>query len=320
MTPHARGIRVEPRLAATPALFALLLCTPAWAQEPTRPSLGGHVFVSTDLVPDALVRTYVRNSIGYTKTAEFDYPPVVLGGDTLIALDGSLAYAVLGMEYQHAVRDWIAVRFGLGMRTRLGTQLSSLINEGMNVTSGLEFGWLVRLRQTERTALSGSLDVTRQTLTLIDLRQFVEDVIDGVPEPALIDDVPTVRSSAGLRFAWAASRPVGVTLLLEGSYGESPRRDEADSWEYGFGASVDFDVGAASDVPIGLALAYRETSLPALTTTDNGNVRQTLLRIAYNGKPDFLIALDVMGVIDRENLESDSVWSGGAAFSLRYYF
>jgi len=44
------------------------------------------------------------------------------------------------------------------------------------------------------------------------------------------------------------------------------------------------------------------------------------MRIAYTGKPDFLIALDVTGVLDRENLEAESVWAGGAAFSLRYYF
>jgi len=168
--------------------------------------------------------------------------------------------------------------------------------------------------------LSGSLGVTSQNLTVIDVRQFTEDVIDGVPDPSLVDDVPAVRSTAGLRFAWAASRPVGVTLLLEGSYGETPRRDKAESWEYGMGGSVDFDAGAAWNVPIGIALAYRQTSLPVVTTTDNGNVSETVLRLAYNGKPDFLIALDVMGVLDRENLEADSVWAGGAAFSLRYYF
>ena len=304
-------------MAGTVALPAMAAAS---AEDGGRPKLGGHTFVSTDLVPDAFVRTYVRNSLGYSMTPEFDYPPIVVGGDTLVALNGSLAYALLGMEYQQAIRDWIAVRAALGLRTRLGTQMSSLVNEGVNVTSGLELGWLVRIRETSRTSLVGTLDVTRQTLTLIDLRQFTEDVIDGVPDPSLIDNVPTVRSNAGLRFAWAMSHSFGMTVLAEGSYGESPRRDQADSWENGFGASVDLDGGAAWGVPIGLVAAYRQTSLPALTTVDHGSVRQTLLRIAYTGKPDFLIALDITGVLDRDNRESDSVWAGGAAFSLRYYF
>ena len=312
--------RFQPALATCLALTLLWFAPTALAQEEPRPALYGHRFVSTDLVPDAFVRTYVRNSLGYTMTSEFDYPAIVVGGDTLVALDGSLAYALLGMEYQHAIRDWIAVRVGLGLRTRLGTQMSSLVSEGVNVTSGIELGWLVRLHEGSRSSLAGSLDVTRQTLTLIDLRQFTEDVIDGDPDPSLIDNVPTVRYTGGLRFAYALSRTFGVTLLAEGSYGESPRRDEVDSWENGFGASVDLDGVAAWDVPIGLVLAYRQTSLPVLTTSDNGNVRQTLLRIAYTGESDFLIAVDITGVLDRENLEADSVWAGGAAFSLRYYF
>jgi len=302
------------------AAFFLSLALSAPVAHAARPSLGGHTFVSTELVPDAQVRTYIRNNIGYTMTPEFNYPPVVVGGDTLATLDGSLAYAILGMEYQNAIRDWIAVRVAIGMRTRLGTQASSLVNEGVNVSSGLDLGWLVRLRETDRTSLSLALDVTRETLTLIDLRQFTEDVIDGEPSPRLIDNVPMIWTKAGLRFAWAVSRPVGVTLLGEGSYGEAPQRDEPDSWEYGLGASVDFDGHAAWDVPIGFALAYRESSLPVITEADHGKVRQTLLRIAYTGKPDFLVAVDVMGLIDRDNTQVKPVWSGGAAFSLRYYF
>ena len=307
-----------PCWAVSACLLALML-TPMTARA-DRPSLNDHVFISTDLVPDAQVRTYIRNSIGYTLTPEFDYPPVVVGGDTLAVLNGSLAYALLGMEYQNAIRDWIGVHASIGLRTRAGTQAASLLNEGVNISGTFELGWLVRLRETRKTALSASLDITRQTLTLIDLRQFTEDVIDGNPEPHLVDNVPMIRTKAGLRFGWAVSRPVGVTLLGEGSYGESPHRGESDSWEYSLGASIDFDGRAAWDVPIGIALAYRENSLPVITEANHGKARQTLLRIAYTGKPDFLVALDVMGLVDRDNAQVEPVWSGGAAFSLRYYF
>ncbi|HEX5030190.1 MAG TPA: hypothetical protein VFX78_01880 [Candidatus Eisenbacteria bacterium] len=310
-----------PTLACPAAIacFLALMLTPMTARA-DRPSLNGHTFISTDLVPDAQVRTYIRNNIGYTMTPEFDYPPVAIRGDTLAVLSGSLAYALLGMEYQSAIRDWIGVRASIGMRTRLGTQAASLVNEGVNVSSTFELGWLVRLRETQKTALSVSLDVTRQTLTLIDLRQFTEDVVDGNPEPRLIDNVPMIRTKAGLRFGWAVSRPLGVTLLGEGSYGEAPHRGQSDSWEYGLGASVDFDGHAAWGVPVGFAVAYRETSLPVIIEADHGKARQTLLRIAYTGKPDFLVALDIMGLVDRDNVQVEPVWSGGAAFSLRYYF
>jgi hypothetical protein len=310
------------RRAAT--LVAMVLspcaCLPAFAQDGPRPVLAGHTFLSTELVPDAFVRTYVRSSLGYAQAASLNYPVLEIRGDTIPALEGTLAYALLGFEYQYAVRNWIAVRVGLGMRTRLGTEVSSLVTEGVTVNSSFEFGWLARVHETPRTMLCGSLAVMKQTLTIIDMKQFVEDVIDDVPEPKLMDDVPTVRTAGALRFAWAASRPLGVTLLAETSYGESPVRDEGDSWEYGLGASVDFDAGAAFGVPVGVALASRLTSLPVITTSDNGTGSDTTLRIAYNGKRDFIIALDIMGVLNRENAAATPVWASGAAVSMRYYF
>jgi len=309
--------RVVPLLAAALGLHASI---PAAAQEPPRPSLAGHTFISTDLIPDAFVRTYLRSSVGYAQAAHIDYPPVVVNGDTLAALDGNLVYAILGVEYQHALRDWLAVRAGLGMRSRLGTQVTSLVSEGVTVTNGFEFGWLARLRATTRTMLCGSLAVTNQTVTVIDPKQFAEDVANGVADARLIDEVPTVRTAGGLRYAWAINRPFGFTVLTEGSYGESPRRRSPDSWEYVLGACMDFDAEAAWGVPLGAALAYRRMSLPVITATDNGDASETVLRLAYNGRSDFLIGLDILGVLDRDNARAKAVWAGGAAIAMRYYF
>jgi hypothetical protein len=308
-------------LAALAATAPIASPPHAAAQDVPRPELAGHTFVSTDLVPDAFVRTFVRNSLGYAEALEIDYPALVVGGDTLLALNGDLIYAILGFEYQYAVKDWIAARVAIGARTRLGTQLSSLVADGVNVSSGSEFGWLVRLSQTRTISLCGGLSVSNQSATVIDVQQFVEDVIGDVPNPVLIDDVPAVRTSGSLRFAWAASRPFGVTLLADGSYGESPWRREPNSWEYGLGASVDFDAGAAWGIPIGVALAYRQTSLPLLTTSGEAdNAYSTVLRLAYNARPDFLIALDLMGVMNRETDRREPIKAGGATVSLRYYF
>jgi hypothetical protein len=309
-------------VAAALAVAALVASPPpAAAQDAARPQLAGHTFVSTDLVPDAFVRTFVRNSLGYAQAAEIDYPALVVRGDTLLALQGSLIYAILGFEYQYAVKDWIAARVAIGARTRLGTQLSSLVADGVNLSSGSEFGWLVRLRQTRNISLCGELTVSNQSSTVIDVQQFAEDVIDGVPDPALIDAVPMVRTNGGLRCAWAVSRPLGVTLLAGGSYGESPWRREPDSWEYGLGASVDFDAGAAWGIPVGAALAYRQTSLPLLTTSgESDNAYSTVLRLAYIGRPDFIISLDLTGVMNRESDRREPIKAGGATISMRYYF
>jgi|KBSSwiStaDraftv2_1062776.scaffolds.fasta_scaffold571481_2 hypothetical protein len=309
------------RTAATLVVvaFALGATRCARAQEDPRPSLAGHTFVATDLVPDAFVRTYVRTSLGYAGAQSIDYPPVVFGSDTLHVLSGSLTYATLGLEYQGRLRDWIATRIALGLVTRLGTQGSSLVNEGVTVNQGYDFGFLVRLRQSPKSMLCGTLGVTNQSVTIIDVHQFAEDVANGVPNARLIDYVPAVRSTAGLRFAWAASSAFGVTVLGSSSYGDAPRRHELTSWGWDLGASVDYDAAPGHGIPVGAALAYRLTSQPGLTTTDNGNSSQTVLRIAYTGGHS-LVALDILGLFDRQNTLAESIWAGGLAFSMRSYF
>jgi hypothetical protein len=300
-------------------LLALGAARLAGAQEDPRPSLAGHTFVSTDLVPDAFVRTFVRTSLGYAEAESIDYPPLVIAGDTLQVLNGGLSYATLGIEYQAALQDWIAMRIGAGLVSRLGTEGSSLAREGVTITQGYDFGFLARLRRTQKSMLCGSVGVTNQSVTIVDVKQFAEDVANGVPNATLIDDLRTVRSDAGLRFAWAASRAFGVTLLGEGSYGDAPRRHQTTSWGWNLGASVDYDAAPAHGIPVGAALGYRVTSLPAVTATDHGNSSQTVLRIAYTGKHE-LVAIDMLGVFSRQNAQATAIWAGGTAFSMRIYF
>ena len=307
------------RVMTVAAVLLVLGAKWASAQQGPRPSLAGHTFVSTDLVPDAFVGSFVRTSLGYAGAEGIDYPPLVIHGDTLQVLSGSLTYATLGLEYQSALRNWIAARIALGLVTRLGTQGSSLAQEGLRVTAGYDFGFLARLRQTSKTMLSGSLGVRNQDITTIDVKQFAEDVGNDVPNARLIDDVPTVRSNAGLRYAWAASPTFGVTLLGETSYGDAPRRHDSTSWGWDLGASVDYDAEPTHHLPMGAAFAYRLVSLPGLTTTNNGNSSQTVLRIAYTG-PKELVALDILGVFDRDNAQASAIWAGGVAFSMRLYF
>jgi hypothetical protein len=243
----------------------------------------------------------------------------VVGRDTLQVLNGALNYATLGIEYQALLRNWIATRISIGLVSRLGSQGSSLINEGVTVVQGYDFGFLAKLRQTEKSSLCGTIGVANQWVTIIDVHQFSEDVANDVPNARLIDYVPAVRTNAGLRYGWAASPAFGVTVLGQGSYGDAPRRQQLTSWGWDLGASVDYDFAPKHHIPLGTALAYRITSQPGLSATDNGNSSQTVLRIAYTGHRE-VVALDILGLFDRQNALAEAIWAGGMAFSMRTYF
>jgi len=293
----------------------------AQPQDMQRPHLADHVFLTTNIVPDAFVNTYVRSSLGVARTLNLDYPALVVHGDTLATLSAEQVSAILEFEYQNAVKDWIAVRAKVEVIGRLGTQLASLVEEGVTVASGFDFGWQARLHESRSTMLCGTLDVSNRTYSIIDPRQFAEDVAAGVPNPQLTDDVPVVRSRGGARFAWAVNRPFGITLLTEGSYGETPWRSQSNTWEYSLGASVDFDAGAAWGIPVGAALAYRQTSLPDLSTSSKDIGRSTILRVAYTGERDFIIGVDFMGLFNSEEAQNNrTIVSGGGTLTLLYYF
>jgi hypothetical protein len=301
------------------ALLVLGAPSPVRAQDGPRPTLAGHTFVSTDLVPDAFVRTYARTSLGAAISQSVDYPPIVVGADTLKVLNGSLNYATLGLEYQGLLRDWIAARISLGLVTRLGTQGASLVREGITLVQGYDFGFLIRLRQTDKTSLCGTVGAANQWVTQVDVEQYRQDVANGVPNAKLVDYVPAVRTNAGLRYAWAASPSFGVTALGQTTYGDAPQRHDLTSWGWDLGVSLDYDLAPSHHIPFGAALASRLTSAPGLTNTSNGNSSQTVLRLAYAGRND-VIALDFLGLFDRQNSLAEAIWASGVAFSMRTYF
>jgi hypothetical protein len=284
-----------------------------------RPALGGHTFLSNDFVPDPFVRSFVRQSLGVAQALDLQFPLGIVGDDTLTILEGDLSFAVLDLEYQHAVKDWLAARGRVNLRTRLGTDGTALLSEGVQVSTGFEFGWLLRLVQTDRVVLSASADVSRSSFTVVDFRQFLEDVIAQAEDPQLADQVPMVRGTGGLRFAWGASPLFGLTALVEVGYGDAARRDREGNVIYTLGTVLDFDFGAVSPVPIGVGLGYRQSSVVQQVDAES-DTRSAVVRLAYTGRPDFVIALDVLGNTVRDASLAEPVKSVGALLAMRYYF
>jgi hypothetical protein len=284
-----------------------------------RPAIGGHTFLSSDAVPDPFVRSFVRQSLGIAQAVDLQFPLGIIDGDTLLLLEGDLTYAVLDFEYQHAVKDWLAARGRFNLRSRLGTDGTSLLAAGVQVNTGFEFGWLIRLLQTDKTILSASAEVGKRSFTVVDIRQFVLDIVDGVSNPQLVDNVPTVRGTGGLRFGWGVSRLFGLTALLEVGYGDASRRDQDGVFLYTLGSNLDFDVGAVTPVPISVGVGYSQTSVIEQVDGDSDS-RTVVVRLGYTGRPDFVIGVDIVGNALRDVNIAETVKSFGGVLTMRYYF
>jgi hypothetical protein len=315
----------KPRHWSFWGLVALMVATaPAFGQDGEhgalkRPAIGGHTFLSSDVVPDPFVRTYVKQSLGMAQAVDLAFPLGVIDGDTLVLLTGDLTFAVLDFEYQHAVKDWLAVRGRFNLRSRLGTSGVSLLAEGLQVTTGFELGWVVRLLESSRVALSATADVSRRSFTVLDIPQFIDDVINDVPGATLSDNIPNVRAGGGLRFAWGVSRLIGLSANLEGGYGDAVRRGDEGDFAYSSGANIDFDFGAVTPVPLGVSVGYHQTSVLDQVDGDS-DTRTLVLRLGYTGRPDFMIGVDIVGGAAGDRSLDETVKSVGLVLTTRYYF
>ena len=316
------GVRlaIAPIAPITPMARAQTAASPLVAEK--MPHLGAHTFVPNTHARDPFIRTFVRNTLSFGKAIDLTVPVAVIEGDTVVGLRGDLIVVALEFEYQQAIKSWLAARGRLEILGRLGTGVQSLLSQGITAATSFELGWLIKLHRSERTMLSASLDLINNSYTLINVQNFIEDIIDPIPgQPAsLTHNVPAVWGGGGLRFAWGISSLFGGTIDGRLGYGESIAREEGSDWLYDIGLAVDADLRAKTSVPIGLVLGYSIGSLSANGNNAADATHEALLRIAYNGRDDFLLSLDIAwGIVPVIGLD-DTVNFISSSINLRYYF
>jgi len=283
-----------------------------------RPVLGPHRFVPNPRAEDPFPRTYVRNGLGIGKALDLVVvPEFVIGTDTVGGVTGDLVFAVLDFQYSQRIKDWMGFWVTAKLRGRLGKDVGALVTEGVTLSTGFEIGWLFKFLETDRIAMSATAEVSKNDLTGVNLFDYLQGVIDSQPVP-LVRKVPTLWTGGGLRFAWGANTWLGVTANGTLLYGESPDRTKSGevSGKVSVGASLDFT--SLIHVPVGLALGLDWFSDDPSGESSNSS-RAALLRIAYTGRDDFVIALDLSDT--RTTLYSGTtVDVATTRISMRYYF
>lgn len=283
------------------------------------PHKNGHTFSPVSGVPDAFVRSYLRNELGIAQTFDVDIPLGIIDGDTLFASRGNLLFANLSLEYQQTIRDWIAVRGNLLVIGRLGTGTSALLASGVSANTGFELGWLIRLLETDRGYLSLDASVKSSNFTTINIADFVRDIIDG-EDAELTRKTPSTRAGGGLRYTHAFSPLLGLVSFAETGWGESVDRQADDEWYFRFGATIDLDLAAVDWLPIGLAAGYLQDSFPEGGADLTDVTRTVTFRVGYTGRRDLALGINGAYTTFPTSQIDERVKSLGFTFDLRYYF
>ena len=283
----------------------------------------GHRFISNPYVQSPFINTYLETLIGAGQTNVLDFPPIMIDTIEIILPKGDLAFSYAEFEYQQAVKDWIAFSMRFNFVGRIGTDAQALISQGVNVAAGFSFGWLIKLYRDNNSMLSGTMKISSNYVTFIDLYDFVEGIIDSgkiTKENTLIKTTPVTLGSFGVSYVYAFNRIFGITAAGTASYGESAERYSEDEWNFNYGVSVDADLNPQYSVPIALALSYFGVTRGKNTTSTLGDSQNIAFQINYTGKRDLDLGLIYNYQWFKNGNLSDEINFSNIYLDLKYYF
>lgn len=288
----------------------------------TLPTSGDHVFVPTSFIPDAFLSTMFALNVGYAHTLETDIPVLGPNGQQIGTVEGGLLFLTGSVEFTCALRDWVGFFARVNALARAGSNTASIFLSGVSAGSGFALGWECRLWQDDQSILSGSLEVDKMSVTVIDVASFVEDIMDTVntgPEPRLAQNYTPLVGVGNVRYAYGASDLVGFSAFAGVGLGESPGDDLKNAWFWKLGGVMSINLSERHDVPLGITVGVRTNSYPLTFESTAGNATAANISLVYMGRPDFTIGLDT--TYERVPLDNDvTVGYVGGTIGLRYYF
>lgn len=258
--------------------------------EPKVPMLNGHVFPSSSYVRSSFINTSVQADLGFGITSIITTPGKEIGDYEILSFKGQLMFFDLDAYYQQRFTPWLAMFISLKVAGRVGTDMSTIVADGVNTMAGGDIGWLIRIAQTDKLYLSGAVSLTNIRGNFINVSTYLEEIINGEPYPSVTKTIPSLVGALGLRGAYAFNPSYGLQANVIGGYGESLERGNSKGY-FSIGLLGDLDFNPRRQVPVGLSLGYTLSSAPAIVMKDGGAASLFIGKIAYTGSDDFELGL-----------------------------
>jgi hypothetical protein len=248
-------------------------------------TLGEHYFTPNNVLKHPFILTQVKMSLGTGWIEDIRYPLVQIGSQEFLYLKGDILSALLSFEYQHAVKEWLAVYIGYSLRGRLGSDFGTLIKQGVNYAGTIDIGWMIRIHRNEKFALSTSFGVTNGDYSFINLQDFVEDIYNGVPNARLVISNNVLFGRFGIKAAYGFTQFFGLNILADLGYGETIQREFENKWFTTIGINADMN-----------------------------------LEEQIKSRTNFILSLDLSMSKELAGKNNETLWLKTTEFSMRYLF
>jgi len=298
------------------------------AEYQNRRQLNGHTFMPSRWVGQPFIAGWLRVMAGGGQVTGLKVPIFDLAGEQLDIAEGNISALLVDAEYQHRFGNRLAIRAGATGTANAGTDQVSVIAQGIKAQYGFNLGMTIKIFQSKKTMLSATGDVRLNEVYAYNLLRFIRNVIkDGLNiDNRLLDKGWTNIYVAGLRFAYSPSKWFGVTALMEGGYGTPFLEDQDSEWVGTLASSVDFDLGAGTNVPLGFQAFLSWKNFNDLYPESSNSIWNTGLVIGYTGVTNFYSGLEIgYARVDTRSgaiavVEKSSVDTISLGLVLRHYF
>jgi hypothetical protein len=240
-------------------------------------TLGEHYFTPNNTIKQPFILTHVRMSLGIGGINEIRYPLIKVGDEQYFYVQGDIFAALLSFEYQHAVKEWLAVYVRFGLIGRLGSDFGTLLVQGINYASTFDIGWMIQIYRNDNFALSTSVGVTNGNYSIINLQNFIDDIIHHVPNASLITSNNSLYGLLGIKAAYGFTKFMGLNMLADLGYGETIQRELENKWFTTLAFNADMNFVDIIKTPLSLSVGYLFSTYPKNNNDVLFNTKQSLL-------------------------------------------
>ncbi|MCK5730362.1 MAG: hypothetical protein KAH68_04775 [Draconibacterium sp.] len=282
--------------------------------------LNGHIFNSINTSKSAFINTYLNTELGFGNTGNLDLPGIVIGDNEILSFNGSVTYITVNLDYRQKINDWMAFRLSMSLGGRIGSNISTILVDGLNTYGGVIVGWDFRLVQKQKFQMAGSVFVKNITGSFIDIAGYVNDIIHNAPFPEPVRNIPVLTFGIGNQCAYAFNKTYGMQFGVDFSYGESFNRSEQNFYS-SFNISGDMDLMPKKQIPLGFAVGYEISSNPEDTYLEFIHTNIFSGKIAYTGSSDFDLGLQfIMNRVKLSDAITDNPMSVKTQLDFKFYF
>jgi len=282
--------------------------------------LGKHYFTPNNTIQSPFILTYLRTVLGVGQINDLLFPLIKVGNKELLVVQGDIFVALLNLEYQHALKNWLAAYIQFGLIGRLGSDTGTLVTQGVNYASTFDIGWLIKVFRADKFALSTTVEVSNGKYSFISIQNFVNNIINDDQLTSLVTFNNSLYGVLGIRAAYGFNHFLGLNFVANLGYGETIQRNLENRWFTILGINADINLTKLIKSPISLSLGYLYSTYPKNNNDVLFNNHIIITQLNYIGRPNIVVSLEYSYSRELGGDNENVIWLNTLRFKTQYLF